>query len=58
MSNNDYEQGVVGLRYYFGSDKNIQERHREDDPRNVIKDVLTGIFTYTSEYEREFMALE
>ena len=45
-------------RYYFGSDKNIQERHREDDPRNVIKDVLTGIFTYTSEYEREFMALE
>ena len=51
FGNNNYEQGVIGLRYYFGSDKNLQERHRKDDPRNILKDMLTGVFTYTSEYK-------
>ncbi len=49
FGNDDYEQGTVGLRYYFGSDKNLQERHRQDDPRNMLKDILTGIFTYAAE---------
>ena len=49
FANDDYEQGIVGLRYYFGSVKNLQERHRQDDPRNVLKDILTGVFTYSAE---------
>lgn len=46
FANDDYEQGAVGLRYYFSSDKSLQERHRKDDPRNVLKDMLTGVLNY------------
>lgn len=52
FAQNDYEHGIVGLRYYFGSDKTLQERHRQDDPRNALRDVLSGIFTYTAEGNR------
>jgi hypothetical protein len=38
--------GVVGFRYYFGADKTLIRRHREDDPPNTtgqdITDVTTG----------------
>ena len=50
FANDNYEHGIVGLRYYFGSDKNLQERHRQDDPRNMLKDILSGMFTYGAEY--------
>ena len=49
FANDDYEQGVIGLRYYFGSEKTLQERHRQDDPRNILKDLLVGTFTYGAE---------
>lgn len=49
FANDDYEQGVIGLRYYFGSKKTLQERHRQDDPRNVLKDLLANTFTYRAE---------
>jgi hypothetical protein len=26
----------MGLRYYFGADKSLVKRHREDDPRNNV----------------------
>ena len=52
FANDDYEQGIVGLRYYFGSEKNLQERHRQDDPRNMLKDVLAGVFTYSAENKK------
>lgn len=49
FADDDYEQGIIGLRYYFGADKNLQERHRQDDPRGILKDMLTAVFTYSIE---------
>jgi len=53
FADDDYEQGVVGLRYYFGADKNLQERHRQDDPRSVLRNMLYSIFAYTAEVNSE-----
>ena len=53
FADDDYEQGVIGIRYYFGADKNLQERHREDDPRNMLRDMLDGIFFYSAEGGKE-----
>ncbi len=52
FADDDYEQGIVGLRYYFGSDKNLQERHRQDDPRSMLGGMLSSIFNYSA--ERDF----
>lgn len=52
FANDNYEHGIVGLRYYFGSNKNLQERHRRDDPRSVVQDILSGILTYGAEYNK------
>jgi hypothetical protein len=36
--------GLVGLRYYFGADKSLIRRHREDDPPNVAgEDILDPV---------------
>ena len=39
--NHGYAFGLLGVRYYFGSDKNLVRRHREDDPSELISDDLT-----------------
>ena len=49
FADDDYDQGTVGLRYYFGTEKTLQERHRKDDPRNLLKGMLTSIFSYSEE---------
>lgn len=37
MNGNDNFDAVVGgLRYYFGSNKSLKQRHREDDPVNSL----------------------
>lgn len=35
----DYEHAIGGIRYYFGVEKSLQQKHREDDPENNL---LTG----------------
>jgi len=30
----DFDQVLIGVRYYFGETKSLKRRHREDDPRN------------------------
>jgi len=37
---NDYEHILGGIRYYFGAEKALIKRHREDDPLNSV---LTGV---------------
>lgn len=36
---------VVGLRYYFGSNKTLIKRHRTDDPDTLLPDGPTGLIT-------------
>lgn len=50
---NDYEQVNVGVRYYFGGEKTLKERHRLDDPRNVIRDIQRGAGVYRARVEKE-----
>lgn len=44
----NYEQAYLGLRYYFGSSsssrKTLKERHRWDDPINILQGILHGVF--------------
>lgn len=44
----NYEQAYLGLRYYFGSSssrrKTLKERHRWDDPINILHGMLHGVF--------------
>ena len=34
--NNDYNHAIGGIRYYFGKQKSLIERHRKDDPPNFL----------------------
>jgi hypothetical protein len=46
----DYDQALFGIRYYFGKQKTLKKRHREDDPQNAVNSVLSNIGTYGAEY--------
>ena len=40
--------GLFGFRYYFGTDKTLIRRHREDDPPNVPGQDFTDLITSTT----------
>ena len=50
---NDYDHWLLGLRYYFGGKKSLKERHREDDPRSLMPQILHGLGLYGAEYNRK-----
>jgi len=52
VADNDYEHVLVGLRYYIGGEKSLKQRHRHDDPRSVVQDILFGVGTYGAEYNK------
>lgn len=37
---NSFDQTLVGVRYYFGSNKTLIQRHRQDDPDSLLGDSL------------------
>lgn len=52
VADNDYDHVLFGLRYYFGGEKTLKQRHRHDDPRNIVQDLLFGVGTYGAEYNK------
>ncbi len=38
----DYDHIIGGVRYYFGAEKSLVKRHREDDTRNNVFDSVIG----------------
>ncbi|MGJ8639672.1 MAG: hypothetical protein ACSHYA_09790 [Opitutaceae bacterium] len=46
----DYDHALFGIRYYFGGDKSLKLRHREDDPQNMVRGIMSGVGTYGAEY--------
>lgn len=40
---NDYDSALAGIRFYFGEDKTLIRRHREDDPAVRLQDDLFSI---------------
>ena len=45
-----YDQFLFGLRFYFGKSKTLIQRHRQDDPPNLLESLLSGIGTYGAEW--------
>jgi len=44
VGENRYEHALFGLKYYFGEQKSLIQRHREDDPANpIVNNVLQGL---------------
>jgi hypothetical protein len=50
---NDYEQALVGIRVAFGGGATLKQRHRNDDPSNMLTGILASIGNYGSEYYRK-----
>lgn len=43
VGSDDYVSVLGGVRFYFGGDdKSLMRRHREDDPKNLIMNLLTN----------------
>lgn len=53
VAEHDYDHVLFGLRYYFGGEKTLKQRHRHDDPRSVIQDVLFGMGAYGAEFNEK-----
>lgn len=47
----NYDHVLVGAKYYFGQDKQLIERHRQDDPENTV--FMEGIETLIREKAAE-----
>lgn len=48
-----YDHAFVGMRYYFGEDKPLRNRHREDDPRNTLTGIRHGIGTWQADVHEQ-----
>ena len=46
LGDNNYRHALGGLRYYFGGNKSLKSRHRQDDPPNSLDNALqVGVAT-------------
>lgn len=44
VGEDDYSHLIGGVRIYFGDNKSLKDRHRKDDPSNILTDFInTGI---------------
>lgn len=50
---NGYDHWLLGVRYYFGGNKSLRERHRADDPRTLMPQILHGLGLYGAEFNRK-----
>ncbi len=48
----DYDHALFGVRFYFGTNKPLIDRHRQDDPPSLTQRILTGIGLYGAEFNR------
>ena len=47
-----YDHVLFGIRFYFGKNKPLIDRHRQDDPPSLTQRILTGIGLYGAEFNR------
>jgi len=48
-----YDHWLLGVRYYFGGNKSLRDRQRQDDPRGMMPQILHGLGLYGAEYNRK-----
>ena len=53
QGNDDYDHALLGIRYYFGKQKSLKLRHRQDDPPNVLHSIMYNIGTYGAEFNKK-----
>ncbi len=53
LGNNGYDHLLFGVRYYFGANKSLRERHRQDDPPGLMHQILYGLGLYGAEFNRK-----
>jgi hypothetical protein len=52
LGDHGYDHWLLGVRYYFGGKKSLRERHRQDDPQNLMPHILHGLGLYGAEYSQ------
>ena len=40
VGEDDYSHLIGGVRIYFGDNKTLKDRHRKDDPSNILSDFI------------------
>jgi hypothetical protein len=48
-----YDHWLLGVRYYFGRNKSLRERQRQDDPRSLMPQILQHLGLYGAEFNRK-----
>lgn len=51
IGNHHYDQMLFGIRYYFGRNKHLIDRHRQDDPPSMVQQLLYGLGLYGADYQ-------
>jgi len=50
IGDHHYDHVLFGVRYYFGAEKTLRERHRRLDPRSLMPQILHSLGLYGAEY--------
>ena len=53
LGDNGYDHLLFGVRYYFGANKSLRERQRQDDPPGLMHQILYGLGLYGAEFNRK-----
>jgi hypothetical protein len=53
LGDHGYDQLLLGVRYYFGSKKNLRDRQRQDDPPGMMPQILQSLGLYDAEYKQK-----
>ena len=48
-----YHDCLFGIRYYFGGNKTLRDRHRQDDPPGLMPHILQGLGVYGAEFNHK-----
>jgi hypothetical protein len=48
-----YHQWLIGARYYFGSNKTLRDRQRQDDPPGFMQQILQGLGLYGADFNHK-----
>ncbi|HEY3760505.1 MAG TPA: hypothetical protein VGN23_02040 [Verrucomicrobiae bacterium] len=59
IGSHHYDQMLFGITYYFGRNKSLIDRHRQDDPPSMMQQILYGLGLYGADYtdkENQYIA--
>ncbi len=48
-----YHDYLFGIRYYFGGNKTLRDRQRQDDPPGLMQQILQGLGVYGAEFKHK-----